>query len=280
MKRWLVSDELGVTLLELILALVIAVTIVLLSFKQYQAFRADEDVQEIQYNLDTLFQGLAGYYKANCYGQSLNGELISQGNLYVSSTNQPKNPYPINIATDLINNGYLANTLLNVDLVNNASAIGTNGYVVQFNEYTETRNICTKNAASRGNHPAFGSNTGQNCKINAEIGTVITWKAQVAVDLADPTTAKQYLAILNGDCLSSATGNTVIPCSTSGNTGTYVVFERLPSFARQTSTTDATEMNVMVNQFTQQYATYPAGYLINSVGVGPNGEQQYFYCGS
>lgn len=277
--------EEGVSLLEVILVLAIVGSLIILSIKQYQIMRSDQELQMIQYNVDSIFLGLAGFYKANCYGQSpTGGGAIKPGDLYVTSSKHPQNPFPVNIQNDLINSGYVTNRILPANIVNTTGSLGTNGYVAQFNQITpanpknQLRNVCIQNT---GSNNAYGSDSSQNCQKNAQIGTIITWQAQVAVQLTSQAAASAptYLAQLNGDCLSTASGGIVQPCTTSPGTGDYVVWARLPSFARQTSVSDSYEMNPIVNQFTQMYTTYPSGYLINSIGQAPNGDQQYFYCG-
>lgn len=237
----------GVTLLEVLLVLAISVAILLFSVRQYQLFVFDRNIQQVRYNVDTIFQAMRGYYGANCTSQ------------------QTEQLLPINIKTDLINGHFLVTPLQINQFVYNTGNDWTTGYITQFNISTSTRYSCTNG----------------NCTTQP-IGTAVIWVAQVAVklnpEIANSSNAPAFLAALGGDCLSGLSGSTVAPCGTSSQTD-YVVWQRIPSYPSQGTQTDYWVTNPVVTQFNQMYTTYPGGYLMQTEGDTPSG-QQFFYCGS
>jgi hypothetical protein len=76
--------------------------------------------------------------------------------------------------------------------------------------------------------------------------------------------------------LSSASGNGVTPCNASGNTGDYVVWERIPSKATPQTTSSEWVSNAQVNLFTQMYTTYPILGLTDSSQTNA----QVYLCGN
>lgn len=241
----------GVTLLEILLVLAISVAILLASIRQYQLFAFDKDVQQVQYNVNTLFQSLSGYYQANCTTQNTDTKL------------------PIDIQQDLIDNRFLTTVLPLNPLVYFSKASWMTGYVTQFNIKTATKYYC------------FGG----SCDTSRPIGTIVTWIAQVAIKLPtdvakDKGAATAYLGVLGGDCLSDLEGAVVAPCEENSTGTAYVVWERLPSDASPETQTDYWVTNPTVNQFNNMYNTYPIEYLLQNKGEMPQNTQQYYYCGS
>jgi type II secretory pathway pseudopilin PulG len=273
------KTEVGITLIEIMLVLVIAASLLYMGMQQYYSYKRDADVYQVRANVNAIFHGAAKFYRAQCYGSidPNTRKLISgTGLLNLSATPPPTNPYILNIATDLIATGYLPpNTIVLSPLVD--SSVGTDGYVVQFNEYTQPVNACQTGTGAWGPTPAMG------CTTNARVGTLVIWKTQIAVQLQDATTAAQYLALLDGDCLSSlessTTGTTAVtPCANNPVPGNFVVWERLPSASNITlESISPTWISVPTAQrFTSMYQTADTTYLM-SVSHSP--EVQYFYCG-
>lgn len=257
----------GVTLIEVLLVLAIGAAILVLSLRQYESFRADADVQQLEYNVNNIFSAMSQFYKANCYGTTNPSTIPPNPAIQGGKLNpviSPTSPVAISINNDLIKNGFLSSLPPLSPIVDSSAGSGTNGYVTQFNEYTSPRNVCTST----------------NCATSSSTGTIVIWKSQVAVSLKDTATAQQYLNLLNGDCLSSATGSTVTPC-TPGSTGTgnYVVWERLPSFSASQSNSETWMLNPIVNQFTSLYNNYSNVYTLTSGGKIPVNQTQYFLCG-
>lgn len=262
------KQVLGVTLLEIILVLAIGAAILLLSLRQYESFRADSDLQQVQYDINKIFAAMSEFYKVNCYGTynpnvSPPNPPLQAGALNPMRSSAPPNPYPINMTTDLITKGYLTQKPALNPLIDASTGAGTDGYILQFNEYHSPKYACLTTAP---------------CASPVQVGTIVIWKPQVAILLKDSATAQQYLDLLTGDCLSTASGNTVQPC-TPGNkgTGNYVVWERLPSLSSSEANSTLWMMNPLVKQFTSMYNTYPLGTLTG--GQLPNNQTQYFLCG-
>jgi prepilin-type N-terminal cleavage/methylation domain-containing protein len=266
MRTGLIKQS-GFTLLESILVLVIASSIVLLSIRQYQSYKIDSDVNQVLYNVDQLFQAASYYYQANCRNQVNQTTMVPIANSgALDPANSPTNPFSVDAYNDLYSNRYLRTLLpINPIVYYNPSSTPMKGYVVQFNLQTpQTQRVI--NLSSGGT-------------VNA--GAIYVWKIQVAVRLTDPTKASQYLSLLRGDCLSRQVGATVTRCPSvpaapvAGDD--YVVFERLPSLPTAQGNSGLNATNVMVKQFNQQYTTYPILYLTS--GVTPVPPQNYL-CGT
>ena len=230
---------LGVTLLETLLVLAIGASILVFSIKQYQYYRLDADIQEVKYNVDTIFEALAGYHKVNCYGDidPAQANQVPYGQIVPGALN-PDNPkitnltksIPIDINLDLVQNGFWPISrppapssgaqppLIPQTPLVDSGGPGYQGYVAQFNPYVSDRVVCTQPAGTA--KVVNPTNTAQ-CTTATTMATVIMWKAQVAVLLgdpriaSDPTLATSYLNLMGGDCLSDydAGTQTVTPCS-------------------------------------------------------------------
>lgn len=260
----------GATLIEVILVIVIGAVILYMSIQQYLSYRRDADTAQVIANINTLFQAMTGFYKQECYGVAPNG-ILTPGKLNPTNPTTPPSIYPINIVSDLTDTGYLTTNIPLNPLIN-PTGPGTKGYVTQFNQNTTTldREICmTGTGATKGPYDL-------NCATRRNVGEIVLWTAQVAVRLNNPAQATQYLNLFAGDCLSSASGTTVTPCASSGNTGNYVVWERLPSNANTKASSGVWPTMPSVSQFKQMYTTYPILGLTNGSLIS----NQYYYCGN
>lgn len=256
------KNQRGVSLVEALLVLIIGASILFFSLRQYEVFRRDADVQQVQANVDMLFLAMTQFYRANCYGQvnPATGAL-TPGRLNPAHSSSPlPGPVHIDINADLVGGGYLSDDVPFPisPLVDNSADPNDkfSGYVVQFNSAQSTRTM------------------------NGTIGTVVIWKPQVAVKIKDPDLTSQYLYLLGGNCLSSASGNIVTPCPTSGSTtGTDVVWERMPSLASSEANSTLWPLRAVLNQFTQMYTTHSTAYLLTRGGLTPANQTQYYLCG-
>lgn len=251
----------GVTLLEVMLALAIGSSIVMLGVKHYKTVKVDSDTHQLVYNVDQIFQAAAEYYQANCRRQvsPTTGAVVgTAGTLDPDYTPAPTNPYSVTVAS-LISEGYLTAALPLNPLVNNA---GTNGgYFVQFNRVSPD--------ADR----TVTAYTGDTVKL----GRIIVWRIQVAVELRNAATAETFRQMLGADCLSGPGSNGIEPCS-SGVPGNYAVWERLPSLAVPNSNSNYWMTNAAVKQFNQLYQTLPMLYL---AGLPESSyPQQNYLCGN
>lgn len=266
-------EQAGFSLMEIIMATAVIGIIIIMSMRQYLSFRMTADSLQIKSNVDQLFTAMGNYYHNNCYGTGSWGTLNPN---YVP--NPLTTPYfPIDIPTDLYANGYTSLRLIRNPVLANDIAPGTLGYVAQFNLYLSSRYACTQ--AIDPTQPITGNATSQNCKTTTVLGTVVAWKAQLAVHVLHANAAQQMLALLGGDCLSQAQGKIVLPCS-ANQSGDYVVWERNPTTGSLYANSNLTYSMPAVNAFTQSYRTYNTQYLSASQGMGPNSTQQYFVCGN
>ena len=62
------SQAAGITIFEVLLVLVIASLFIVMGLKQYQSYKFDANINQLEYNIDQLFGAMAGYYRANCDG--------------------------------------------------------------------------------------------------------------------------------------------------------------------------------------------------------------------
>lgn len=256
------TKQSGVTLLELLLVMLVAGSILVMGYRLYDTFQSDADVEIVKSNVDVIFQGMQSYYRKNCYGTTRSDQTVDPGTLNPAYVPASPPQLPIDIQTDLINTGYISTNIVKTSIVNPVGA-GFDGYIAQFNKLTYDRQVCTDGPTGAG--PT-------DCTVN--VGKVTSWQAQVSVRLDKLTTAAQYLALLTGDCRSTLSGSTVLPCEVSGNTGGYIVFQRSVSSAvpKEGSTYWGTMPTVL--QFKQMYTTYP----ITSLTSGTTTANQNYLC--
>jgi len=243
----------GVTLIELLLVIIIALTFVSLGIKVYQQQEYEVELQNVKSNVDFLFVAMKNYYLANCRAirNSATGSVITSSTGQLDPTvNVPPvtSIVPININTALATPGYLEKWPLPY------SVLVTNNYIVQFNLYN---NSATYPNAVKTIY--FCSNK-NNCLAPTGIATkavnnVYLWTIQVAVQVQNSAQAAYIAGRLNADCRSSLSGSVVTPCSQSPVLGSYLVFERLPSMASSTATTVSPLWLSIpgLKQFTEQY---------------------------
>ncbi|OGT41417.1 MAG: hypothetical protein A3F42_02005 [Gammaproteobacteria bacterium RIFCSPHIGHO2_12_FULL_37_34] len=246
------KQESGATLLEIMLVLAIAAALIVMALRQYQVMQMDAYIRQARYNIDTLFQAAAKYYQVNCDKTTGSDGTEKMGTLNPLTTSATI--YPVWNSTSggsLATEHYLIETLPSNPIVDT--------YAVQFVRHDADR--------------TFQTITGSK-----KIGTIVIWNIQVTVGLRDTSKANLYLGLLRGDCLSTSinpTGSCFVGAQASG---TFIVFERLPSFALAQNETTYWLAKPLVKQFKQMYTTYPIQYLLNTSGQTPAGEQ-YFLCG-
>lgn len=282
------NRQLGLTLFEMLLAMVIGAGILLISINQYKSFQIDSDVQKLKYNVDRLFQAAAQYNYANC--------SVVGSPLYPGATSPV-----VRTITQLQTDGFLdippsasAGTPPFPDnqIVDNSGG-SASGYVVQYNLIPIVQRVSN---TVTGPGPT-GSTTGTMTYSSGgggNTGSIYSWKIQVAVKIRDAAKYTLYKNLLAADCLSNRIGgagtsvkacdNT--PAPTAGNT--YLVWERLPSRASPDLTSELWVSNPAVIQFQQMYTTYPITYVLSggpSSQYGSNGstagtDSIYLLCGS
>ncbi len=261
----------GITLTETMLVAVISMMIITMGIQQYQSYKRDSDVSEVVYNVNQILQAAGFYYQANCRNQfdaTTNSYITGSGAL--DPANNPSNPTVVDVYTGLWNTGYLKNQIKYNPLVYTTVAASTQAeimkaYVVQFNLTTPQaqRTIALSDGTT------------------ANVGNIYVWRVQVSVLLRDSATAQQYLKLLGGDCLSRLQGSQVLPCPAVPTAPTsldmFVVYERLPSMTSASTSSGLEPTNASVNQFNQQYTTYPMLYLTGSTAAST---PQNYLCGT
>lgn len=255
----------GMTILEVLLVLMIGASIIMLSLRQYASYRRDADAVRVLANVNAIFQAMSAYYRTNCYGTVDSNQKLIPGTLnpakyYPSTTPINKT---LDIQTELIDTGFLPLTKFPLNPLVNSAGAGMNGYVAQFNrvEPPTDRTICSSNTT-----PCPPANI-------IPVGKVIVWRAQVAVELKNPATARQFFNILAGDCRSTS-GTT--ECKDSTNTGNFVIWERVPTSSNTKTLSSYWVTMPTVTQFTQMYTTNPMSSLTN----GSATDTQYYVCGN
>lgn len=261
------ASQQGATLVEILLVLTIASILLYMGLVTFQRYRREQDIEQLKYTVNTLFQGLNLFYRANCiqFQTAAGWEYVTKPGYLDPNSNPPEgppNPYSVPFRYLKPFFTYLPEKWPNYPLnpiVNNDDE--TLAYVTQFNLLEIDREVDTTT------NPDTPSETTET-----KIGTIYLWKAQVAVRMQNPDTAKAYQYALGATCVSSLSGNIVSPCSANA-AGAYVVWERLPSFVSP-QTQETWQMRAPVVQFLQMYTTYPILNLTNGWT-----KDQYFLCG-
>lgn len=238
----------GVTLLEVILALSISAMIVLMGFRMYMVYRKQVDVDAVKYNVDVLFQAMTRYFQANCDKPQFTSPL--QPILSVS-------------AVTLRNQGYLTQNLLQDGLLDYGPA-SLGQYITQFNQVRVGGTLPQRMI----NISPSGSRT---------MGSIIMWRIQVSVNLADQTSVDAMLGPLGGDCINGAGSSYVFPCATpGGGAPRFIAWERLPSLSSSQYNSSMWQIMPTVKQFRQMYTTRPILILLQPGGASG----QYYVCGN
>ncbi|MBA3661306.1 MAG: type II secretion system protein [Gammaproteobacteria bacterium] len=254
MQRYSYKPQLGITLLEILLVMVIGASIIVLSLQQYLSYRRDADVFQLQANVDLLFQTLEKYFRANCATANFN---VKNPLVYV----------PVTLES-LMNEGYLtlSNNRMQVNPLIDSESTGQ-GYILQFNQINDTL----------GNLPVRTQPNGDA----KSLGSITIWQAQVAVKLNNSQLIPQYKNILGADCTSNFVSGWgyVLPCTevAAGSTsGDYIVFTKLPSYPSSRANNNYWATTPTVKQFRQMYTTDPILNLLSGYQSGT----QYYTCGS
>jgi hypothetical protein len=265
----------GVTLVEAILVMAVASSIIMIAMKQARIYRNDNDINQVLHDVDEVFQGASYFYQANCKMQAdpVTGPIGGTGVLdpkyfpappATPTPTPPSNPYPVTIA-QLKSGGFLTNKVAFSPIVNTSAA--NDGFIVQFNQDISDRSFSTSAPVT-----------------TIKLGKIIMWQIQVAVLLRNPAKALVYGKLLGADCLSTVdpSGTTVTPCSSAPpglpTPPVYAVWSRLPSYATPASNSNQWISNADRQVFNQLYETYPVSVLQNV--PASSYPQQNYLCGS
>ena len=266
-----ISQQLGRTLLEVLLMLVIASSVLYVSIRQVRVYQDAGYAAELQANVDMLFQAMAAFHRANCYG-SYNPitRTMSYGLLNPNAASPPPSPYILDISGQLL--PYMTSTLDENPFVWNTTVSSIyQGYLAQFTQYTYPATVCVTGTSATGPYSA-------GCSATSQKGTVVIWRAQIAALLQSTTKAQQIKNMTGATCLSNGQGlGSGAPCASSTGTGSYLVWERQSTNANPLAALPPTwQNNAVVSQFTQMYQENSIDYLL-SVSHSP--ETQYYTCG-
>lgn len=250
----MIRQQQGVTLLEVLLVLLIGISMVIFSLRQYQAWQRDANIRLLVFNVNQTLAAMSNFYYANCSpsrpdpSSASSAATLPAGRLSPTTTT----PVLIDMATDLVTPGYMPT------VKNNPLVVDTTSYILQFNKYTAPRSIATNSGTT-------------------QIGTIVRWMPQVSVLIRDVANVATYQKLLNADCTSSLNGTTVYPCR-ANQPGDYIVWEKPPSYFTQKLGSESNSWGSLptVQQFNQMYTTRP---ITNLTGNSHTPEFQYFYCG-
>ena len=271
----------GMTMLEVMLTLAVGITFILMGLRLYNVLYSGSEIATVQSNVDMIFQAAANYYKANCrpdVDPNPTPAEITAGTVITPRALSPTDSYSVNpvmpVTIDtLIADGFLNKKPTPTSIVGNALPPNY-GYIVQFNEVLPL--------------PPKMRVTNTNPLTTIQVGQIVMWRIQVAVQLGNQVTTKikSYAKDLVADCLSVAAGTTpasVVPCSTvpPPAQGAFAVWERLPSFAVPSSNSDLWMSNANVESFTDMYATRSSSVSASqNPSNGADTLHPYYYCGS
>lgn len=269
--RFKKKGQQGITLLEVILVLVVGAGILYLSVSQYQNFRRQTDLQQVQNTVDTLFAALYKYFQAHCADQS-GGVGGSLGRFSVAQT------LGINVNT-LINEGFISASDIRLNPFVLTGGVAPYGYVVQFNQKQQSAPSGYSFALplrQQTLQPSVGG--GQK-----PVGYMVVWQAQVAAQLNTANaTADGLMLSLHADCLSSSSTswgqNIVLSCDNAAGNN-FAVWQRSPSFGTESGASGMWGKRANTILFLQQYTTNPILNLTDPSQIGQV-NNQYYVCGS
>lgn len=260
----------GMSLLEVMLVLAIASSIMLAGLRIYQSFDRDSGYLILRSNVDLLFQAMKTYYQDQCNLYFSPDSSIRASGALTFNSNNPAAPVPFDVNTT---KNYLSSPWPRGSSVL-ANKVISSTYFAQFNPSTVNTKqayVCSSFASPQCSAPAPipGSN-------------VVLWQSQVAVKMKDPTMTTYYLAVAGADCaVNSLSGKLPVDCSTGvsmGNSATYMVWQRMPSFSSPTIKSSLWISNPVTKLFKLQYTHDPMYELYNS-SAEPSEVYKYYYCG-
>jgi len=262
----------GVTLIEILLALVVSGAIVVMSLRMYGSYQKEVEVTRLKNTVNLLFQAMNSFYRANCIEYKNGAALIKRGRLYPGNFPVQSSGYtvvvPVDIKKDLVDAGYLALWPLPFNSLVDLSTPGRPGYFVQFN---------LERPAYYGDKPRPRNITMSQPPSPQDIGYVYVWRIQISVKMKNPeTTTTYYTKLAGADCGTNyhSDDSVIIPCNRSLSTWyPYIAWERLPGMRSVEANADLWVAEPTVTQFTQMYTTYPILDLTNK--LIPN---QYYLC--
>lgn len=252
------------------LVLAIASTFIMMSLRAYQSYKMDEDYRIADANLSMLFDSLGQYYRANC---ALNGSLFPTGTPPVPDPTLSFPILPSALAPGFLNAWPLRlNPFVDTTKINQA-------YVFQFNPLLKDASEVNVNYCTTLGDPSTCTTTPMPANANIQI---LVWLPQIAMKIKDVKNIQAIGRRLNADCVSDIApdGKTVLPCPNPKGK-TYLVWQRLPSFASPELNSSLSESMTLVKQFNLQY-THDQMYefnLGNKATTTGTVAPKYYVCG-
>jgi prepilin-type N-terminal cleavage/methylation domain-containing protein len=259
----------GVTLLEVMLVLAIAATLIVMSFQFFYRYRTQNAYDQIKNNVDTLFEGMRRFFYVNCQ----EGVLSPLHNPAPSLND----PFSIDIKTLLIDKSFLSTTWP-IESSRTDIAYAYQGYSAKFiPKQIETGRKMT--ACYN-----FNDSKGVQCyegKIDYPQNIILNWQMQVVVKMTTWNEAQALYIYLGANCVKkdAPSDTTPVDCSSSDSDGEYVVFLSMPSI----SSSDLSMTMPVVKNFNLLYTHDPMYELYNrNIGTGTDStdkKYRYYLCG-
>jgi type II secretory pathway pseudopilin PulG len=275
------KDQTGITLLEMMLVLAIIASAFVFGLRLLTQFQFQVRESQLNASVNQLFNAAAGFYSANCRrALDSNGNDQSPGELDPVKTDSSgviKPTLVLSVTSQLLTPGYLPSSWHpNNLLVDNKAT--EQGYYVQFNRVTAADGdnpsagvvACTGNPSSPCENSVRLSldptQTGGNYpnRNPSSRGNAVTWVVQVGVKLSESLTNAQWTQIkndLNAQCISTGSGNEVVPCTSAPAANGYLVWTRHPSSYIDQVTSNQWVSDPYVKDFKMQYTNDGMGAL-------------------
>jgi hypothetical protein len=260
----------GITLLEAMLVLAIAASIILAGLNVYRTYETDKEYFILKTNVDLLFVAMKNYYQQECnlyFDKS--GTIIETGKLVFTPGNYASVAFDVSTANQYLSVGWPRMTSL-------TSRVPTNAYLAQFNpNVTGIKNayVCFKP----------GNTVICDAPLPILSSNIILWQSQIAVRMNDPKKASYYVAKAGADCaVNSIPTNGPVNCATSGipigGQASYLVWQRMPSFSSSNVSTPHWMRNPVLKIFKLQY-THDPMYELSNPNASPAEVYKSYLCG-
>ncbi len=258
----------GMTLLEVMLVLAVFGVLTLLVVQQYVSAKRDADVRQLQSTVTTIFIGLSKFYYANC--RQAVDPYTNTSTTYPVATNSldPANnpPVPFIAMTDSIHllttsGATFINTQEWPPAANGLvdTAVGDHGFFAQYNlgDNSSLAGATVNRIPSGMFYNWETGTTATSFTMPNPVGTIYTWRPQVAVKLVDsiatdPAALKAYQAYLGAQCTSKIVSGSVAPCK-ANTPGPYLVWEKMPSMVSSDVITNDWLTMPRIKAFNQMY---------------------------
>lgn len=273
----------GATLLELLLALAIGLTVAVMGLRLYATFERDVHAQALLANVNQIFQAMGNYYLVNCR-QMRRGDgvvVVGTGKLdptntnyssYLSSTNPDTVIALSDTVNTLISGGFLSSWRPANGLVD-ATASGTsNGYQAQFTRLPDTAMSVYACNNDDGTPPCTQSGlTALNGTAPTAQSYVVRWQAEVSVTFDTATEAAKVAPMIGGTVTTDA----------QGKASSTVTWKRSALTVTPTSSSDwimSPAMKVFNMQYTNDGMAALSGVIWDSTSGAPQ-VPYYYLCG-